>query len=113
MLLRTQPEGEEVEVSLVTGADTDDQEEQEKLLDELEASLDSSGIQFEYEITWESIHARSIKTDTGWKISLDRGLDIFQPPSSRFDLGRVNPEERRCKPFDVTYLREEDISFRL
>jgi ATP-dependent Lon protease len=113
MLLRTQPEGEEVEVSLVTGADTDDQEEQEKLLDELEASLDGSGIQFEYEITWESIHARSIKTDTGWKISLDRGLDIFQPPSSRFDLGRVNPEERRCKPFDVTYLREEDISFRL
>jgi hypothetical protein len=26
-----------------------------------------------------SLHARSITTDTGWKISLDRGLDIFQP----------------------------------
>jgi len=113
MVLQTLPEGEEVEVSLVTSADTEDQEEQEKYLEELAESLEGSGIQFDYNITWDSIHARSIKTDTGWKISLDRGLDIFQPPSNRFDLGRVNPEERRCKPFEVTYLREENVSFRL
>jgi ATP-dependent Lon protease len=33
-----------------------------------------------------TFHARSIQTDTGWKISLDRGLDLFQ----RYDMRRVN-----------------------
>ena len=42
-------------------------------------SASIAGIEF----TWEfdgtnTIHARHIVTDTNWKISLDRGLDIFQ-----------------------------------
>ena len=111
MILQTLPEGEEVEVSLLTGVETESEQEQEELLDELEEGLSGTGIRFEYKREWSGIHARSIKTDTGWKISLDRGLDIFQRPSSRFDLGRVNQEERRCKPFEVTYLREENITF--
>ena len=111
MLLRTRPEGEEVEVSLLTSADTENQVEQEAFLEELAESLEGTGIRFEYEVSWGSMHARSIKTDTGWKISLDRGLDIFQPPSNRFDLGRVNPAERRCKPFEVTYIQKDNISF--
>ncbi|MCS3632314.1 ATP-dependent Lon protease [Salinibacter ruber] len=114
MLLRELPEGEEIEVSLLTGADTENQEEQEEYLESLKDSLRGSPINFDYEITWDSFHARSIKTDTGWKISLDRGLDIFQAKSeNRFDLGRVNQEARRCKPFEVTYLREEDVSFQV
>ncbi|PEN09425.1 BREX system Lon protease-like protein BrxL [Longimonas halophila] len=110
MLLRTRPEGDEVDVHLITGADTDNQDEQEQFLDELSDSLAGTGVRFTYEISWESMHARSIKTDTGWKISLDRGLDIFQPPTNRFDRGRVNQKARRCKPFEVTYLRDEDVS---
>ncbi len=114
MLLREMPDGEEIEVSLLTGADTENQEEQETRLEALKDSLRGSPVRFEYEITWDSIHARSIKTDTGWKISLDRGLDIFQPKNDNsFDLGRVNQEARRCKPFEVTYLREEDVSFQV
>ncbi len=114
MLLREMPDGEEIEVSLLTGADTENQEEQETRLEDLKDSLRGSPVRFEYEITWDSIHARSIKTDTGWKISLDRGLDIFQPKNDNsFDLGRVNQEARRCKPFEVTYLREEDVSFQV
>jgi ATP-dependent Lon protease len=112
MLLRIKPEGEEVHVSLLTGADSEDLDEQEKHLDNLEESLRGSGIRFEYEITWDSIHARSIKTDTGWKISLDRGLDIFQAHGENpFDLARINQEQRQCKPFEVTYLRKDDVSF--
>jgi len=112
MLLEIKPEGDEVEVALLTGADTDEQEKQEEHLQNLQDSLRGSGIHFDYEITWDSIHARSIKTDTGWKISLDRGLDIFQGYGENpFDLGRVNQEQRRCKPFEVTYLREEDVTF--
>ena len=112
MILRVKPAGDEVAVSVLTGADADRQAEQEDYLANLAASLEASGIQFSYEITWEGIHARSIKTDTGWKISLDRGLDIFQAPSDNpFDLSRSSQEHRRCKSFEVTYLRKEDVSF--
>lgn len=113
MVLCLQPPGEEVAVSLLTGADVEEQDKQEQFLDELAESLEGTGVRFAYEITWDSLHARSIKTDTGWKISLDRGLDIFQAPAGRFDLGHANPERRRCKPFEVTYLREEDLTFRV
>lgn len=112
MLLRVLPEGEEVEVTLLTGAATDNLDEQEEHLENLKDSLRGSGIHFDYEISWDSMHARSIKTDTGWKITLDRGLDIFQAHSENpFDLGRINQEARRCKPFEVTYLEEEGLSF--
>jgi ATP-dependent Lon protease len=114
MLLRELPDGEEVEVSLLTGADTENQDEQEEHLENLKDSLRGSPINFDYEITWDSLHARSIKTDTGWKISLDRGLDIFQAKNENpFDLGRINQEARRCKPFEVTYLQDEDVSFQV
>ncbi|MGB9687231.1 MAG: MIT C-terminal domain-containing protein, partial [Rectinema subterraneum] len=44
-------------------------------------------IDFTYEFDeTHSIHARSITTDTGWKIILDRGLDTFQ----RFEGGLLS-----------------------
>jgi len=55
----------------------------------------------------ESFHARSITTDTGWKISLDRGLDIFQPYNYKdaLNLAVSIQEKRMCKRFEVTYLK--------
>ncbi|WP_419470481.1 MIT C-terminal domain-containing protein [Erythrobacter donghaensis] len=46
-------------------------------------------------------------TDTGWKIVLDRGLDIFQPPikTDGFSLGDRLQEHRMLKSFYVTYLK--------
>ena len=115
IVLDVMPPGEEVIVSLVTGADTDRHEEQAQHLRELQESLSGTGLRFEYEVTWNAIHARSVKTDTGWKIVLDRGLDIFQPPSedNSFDLGRVMQEQRRCKSFEVTYLKNENVTFEI
>ncbi|MFW5828442.1 MAG: MIT C-terminal domain-containing protein, partial [Alkalispirochaeta sp.] len=45
--------------------------------------------------------------DTGWKITLDRGLDIFQPfdRKNAFNLQNTIQEARRCRAFEVTYLR--------
>jgi ATP-dependent Lon protease len=112
MLTRITPEGDEVVLSLLTGADAERQEEQEGYLSDLQESLQGSGIHFTYEVTWEALHARSITTDTGWKIVLDRGLDIFQPLGENpFDLGRVSQEQRRCKPFEVTYLKKDQVTF--
>ena len=52
-----------------------------------------------------TIHDRSITTDTGWKILLGRGLDIFQQvPNDAFDLATRLQEYRQVKGFTVTYV---------
>lgn len=52
------------------------------------------------------LHDRSIVTDTGWRINLGRGLDIFQYASSdAFDLAARLQEYRQVKAFGVTYIR--------
>ena len=52
IVLDVMPPGEEVIVSLVTGADTDRHEEQAQHLRELQESLSGTGLRFEYEVTW-------------------------------------------------------------
>ena len=56
-----------------------------------------------------AIHARHIVTDHGWKILLDRGLDIFQrfDYNDAFSVAARLQTHRACKPFEVTYLRIE------
>lgn len=52
-------------------------------------------------------HDRWISTDTGWRINLGRGLDIFQKSDGGwFDLGTSRQEFRQVKAFGVTYIRE-------
>ncbi|MFC9175635.1 MULTISPECIES: MIT C-terminal domain-containing protein [Streptomyces] len=54
----------------------------------------------------DTIHDRSIVTDTGWKILLGRGLDIFQfVTGDAFDLATRHQEYRQVKAFSVTYIR--------
>lgn len=54
-------------------------------------------------------HARHIAADTGWKILLDRGLDIFRryDPNDSFSMEARFQELRPVKAFEVTYLRVE------
>ncbi|MDV6281507.1 BREX system Lon protease-like protein BrxL [Rhodococcus jostii] len=51
-------------------------------------------------------HDRRITTDTGWRIHLGRGLDIFQPytSASRFDIRQRRQDRRRTKECTITYL---------
>lgn len=52
-------------------------------------------------------HDRWIRTDTGWRINLGRGLDVFQKSEGGwFDLGTSRQEFRQVKAFGVTYIRE-------
>jgi ATP-dependent Lon protease len=103
------PEGEEAEVCLITKSDEFKCVEQDENLKKIEQTFVGSKVSFGYEYKDnDDIHARSIVTDTGWKISLDRGLDIFQ----RYDGGALSlashsQESRACKAFEVTYLRTE------
>jgi ATP-dependent Lon protease len=53
-----------------------------------------------------AIHDRSIVTDSGWRILLGRGLDIFQyVANDAFDLASRLQEFRQVKAFGITYVR--------
>ncbi|CEG97302.1 BREX system Lon protease-like protein BrxL [Propionibacterium freudenreichii] len=52
-------------------------------------------------------HDRWLRTDTGWRINLGRGLDIFQKSDGGwFDLGTSRQEFRQVRAFGVTYINE-------
>lgn len=107
MVLLNKAEGDDVNIKLITQFDEEHEEENKERLEQLKNSLDSSGIIFEYEFDQSmGFHARSIVTDTGWKISIDRGLDIFQAYDFKnpFNLANTLQEERLSRGFEVTYL---------
>ena len=69
------------------------------------------------ELTWVfddtgTIHARHIITDHGWKILLDRGLDIFQQydMNEAFSFSNRLQRFRACKAFEVTFIRTNPSS---
>lgn len=101
------PEGDEVEVHLVTYADSDTSERQEEFLDQMVSNFTGSRVAFSWEIERSpNFHARSITTDTGWKISIDRGLDIFQKfESGAFSVEAAIQEERLVRGAEVSYIR--------
>lgn len=103
----------EVAVHLITCVDETHPDRQQTNLMAVENASMTAGIKF----TWEfdatnTIHARHIVSDTGWKISLDRGLDIFQKfeTGSAFNLANRLQAYRQVKAFEVTYLRIGDRS---
>ena len=108
------PDGEEGQVHLLTVAQDDvyAREHQQELLDEIVQNFSTSKLRFTYEfVPSNSLHARSVQTDTGWKISIDRGLDIFQRSESMGFCSMTNliQAERLCRKFEITYLKTEEV----
>jgi ATP-dependent Lon protease len=75
-------------------------------LSEIKEAVQDSGVELTCDFDG-NLHDRQIITDTGWRILLGRGLDIFQPlPStSRYDLRLRLQNRRRTKACTITYLR--------
>jgi ATP-dependent Lon protease len=99
---------EEVSVHLVTTEDEFKGEQQKDNFEKMKESASAVGVNF----TWEfdgtgTIHARHIVTDHGWKISLDRGLDIFQhyEMNDAFTFANRLQQYRPCKAFEVTFIK--------
>ena len=99
---------EKITVELITGRDDFKDVQQEEKLEEIKKEMLSAGINF----TWKfdetgTIHARHIQLNNGWKISLDRGLDIYQQyeMNDALSLSNRNQKFRKCKAFEVTYLK--------
>ena len=110
MLLMIKEEGEEINVNLLTDYGEMSKEELKQKLNEVYFGLSNTDINFSFDFAQrKSIHARSITTDTGWKIALDRGLDIFQKyDHGFFSIDGISQEARFCKAFEITYLRNEE-----
>ena len=92
-----------LKVHLITGADSN---AQEVILSgeyqELKKSLEQARVALTFDFD-QNQHDRSIKIDTGWRISLGRGLDIFKKPEGKFTLGIVDQTKRECKATTITY----------
>ena len=100
-------EDDVVDVNLITVEDEFKGEQQKDFLIQMQMSVQPAGIRFSWEFdTSGSAHARHIVTDHGWKILLDRGLDIFQhyDMNEAFSINNRLQEYRACKAFEVTFL---------
>ena len=103
---------EEVAVHLMTTEDEFKSEQQKENFEKMKKYASLMGVNF----TWEfdgtgTIHARHIVTNRGWKISLDRGLDIFQhyEMNDAFAFANRLQQYRPCKAFEVTFIRHRPI----
>ena len=102
MLVDTRPV-DDLKLTLITN------EEEEKLpdlidrLDDIKDDLAGYGITFEYK--FRDFHDRCIRTDTGWTITLGRGLDIFEKYNP-YSVAASRQEKRKCKEFIITYNKE-------
>lgn len=101
-------DSDEVVVELVTSIDENYQTTQEDNFATIKTSCFVMGIKFSYRFD-SSIHARSITTDTGWKILLDRGLDIYQPCERKdfFAFTTRLQKYRPSKQFEITYIKQD------
>ena len=112
-IARGKDPADEVALKLVTVENQDGPEKLQKQYEyllQIKQSAAVLGIVFDVEFAEpQTIHDRSISTDTGWKILLGRGLDIFQRMSdSPFDLATKYQKYRELKAFGITYLKESE-----
>jgi ATP-dependent Lon protease len=102
---------DEVTVHLITIQDEWEASQQTEYLEQVAQSCLSVGINFTWEFDrTETIHARHIITDRGWKIILDRGLDIFQQydMNNAFVFANRLQQFRSCKAFEITYVKNQE-----
>ncbi len=107
-IVKYKSEDDDLAVHLVTLIDEFKSEQQLEHLYQIKDSCLSAGINF----TWEfdnsgNIHARHIVLDNGWKILLDRGLDVFQhyEMNDSFIFENRIQKFRLCKAFEVTFIK--------
>ena len=100
--------GHELAVHILT---VEDEFSADKQIDNFQKIADSCkgiGIAFSWEFDKTGTkHDRDITTDTGWKIVLSRGLDVFQryDLNEAFNFSNRLQQHRQCKEFNVTYVR--------
>ncbi len=102
-----EPQESPINVSLITTTDEFHEYELTNTLSELKKGLSRDDIEFTFTFD-PNLQDRWIETDTGWRIILGRGLDIFQKPDDKFTLGFMDQTKRKCKATSIVYTRVEN-----
>jgi ATP-dependent Lon protease len=94
---------DQINLEVVTWNDEEYLEESRSSLEELAQNVQSIGINLT--VRFEHHHDRFIAADNGWKITLGRGLDIFEKIEERFSVADMDQTKRKCKSCEMTYLK--------
>lgn len=98
---------DDIKFHLITREDEFKGVQQREYLEKITESSAAVGIEFTWAYdTSGAIHARHIVTDHGWKVLLDRGIDVFQhyDMNDAFAFANRLQQFRQCKAFEVTFL---------
>jgi ATP-dependent Lon protease len=94
---------DQINLELVTWNHEEYLEDSKASLEELAVNVKSIGINLTFR--FENNHDRFIAADNGWKITLGRGLDIFEKIEERFSVADIDQTKRKCKACEMTYLK--------
>jgi ATP-dependent Lon protease len=95
-----------VKLHLVTSASDNEQEViNSAKFEEIAENSAQHGIEFTFEFS-STLHKRGLEMDNGWKISIDRGLDFYQKPASRYELSEVDQTKRKCRETEIIFMKE-------
>ena len=101
-----EPEKDGIELQLITSAGSNEDEVvlSEKL-DTIQQGAADKNVRFTY--TFDSTkHDRMIEIDSGWRITLGRGLDFLQRAEGRYTLGFIDQSQRKCKETSIVITRK-------
>jgi ATP-dependent Lon protease len=94
---------DQINLEVVTWNNEEYLEDSKATFEELAQNVDSIGINLT--VRFEHHHDRFIAADNGWKITLGRGLDLFEKIEERFSVADMDQTKRKCKSCELTYLR--------
>lgn len=94
---------DQINLEVVTWNNEEYLEDSRSSLEELAQNVQSIGINLT--VRFENHHDRFIAADNGWKITLGRGLDIFEKIEERFSVADIDQTKRKCKSCELTYLK--------
>ena len=103
MLGNNKEPDQEINLEIVTWNHEEYMNDSIALFEELGPSVQELGINLTYRM--EQHHDRFIAADNGWKITMGRGLDIFEKIEGRFNVADIDQTKRKCKSCELTYLQ--------
>lgn len=103
MLSQIKAPEDQINLEVVTWNHDEYLEDSKINFEELQESVSALGVYLTYR--FEEYHDRFIAADNGWKITLGRGLDIFEKIEGRFNVADLDQTKRKCKSCEITYLK--------
>lgn len=94
----------ELDVEIITWNNEEFMPDSISFFEELQSSVLDLGINLVYK--FENNHDRFIDSNNGWKITLGRGLDIFEKTEGRFNVADMDQSRRKCKSCEITYIKQ-------